>query len=284
MAVAEHRSLASAARALGVNHTTVLRRINAFETEHALRLFDRLPSGYAMTEAGEELLATARAMEGVVSELERKLVGKDLRLEGTLRITTCDTMMASLLPAVLGQFAECHPNISLEVTTGNFVSNLSERHADVAVRTGDDPTETLIGRRVADVRFAVYAAESLAERDGSADPTKTGKWLAPDMTLSGMDIYRWIQTAIPSESIVMRADSLVTLRQAALAGLGYVPLPCYLGDTTPGLVKLGYRGLSSFKTGLWALTHRGLRHTARVRAFTQFAAENLAARLEALIC
>lgn len=275
LAVAEHKSLAGAARALHVNHTTVLRRINAFEKEHALRLFDRLSSGYAMTEAGEELLATARAMKGVVSELERKLVGKDLRLEGMLRITTCDTLMASLLPPILGRFGECHPDISLEVTTGSFVSNLSERHADIAIRTGDDPTDTLIGRRVADVGFAVYAARGIWNHHDAGDITKFPRWLAPDQTLSGMDIHRWMQASIPASAMILKADSLVTLRQAALGGMGLVPLPCYLGDSTPGLERIESDKLPAFKTGLWVLTHRDLRHTARVRAFTSFAAEQL---------
>jgi DNA-binding transcriptional LysR family regulator len=151
LAVAEHKSLAGAARALHVNHTTVLRRINAFEKENAIRLFDRLPSGYRLTEAGEDLLSSAQAMKRVISELERKIVGKDLRLEGELRITTCDTLMASLLPQVLGRFSDRYPGISLEVTIASFVSNLSQRQADVAIRTGDSPTDTLVGRRVGDV-------------------------------------------------------------------------------------------------------------------------------------
>src|SRR3712207_7391952 len=100
LAVADASSLASAARGLGVNHTTVLRRVNAFEERLGLRLFDRLPTGYALTAGGEELLAAARRMAETVTELERKLSGQDLRLEGTLRVTTTDTLMASLLPPV----------------------------------------------------------------------------------------------------------------------------------------------------------------------------------------
>lgn len=283
LAVAEHKTLAGAARALHVNHTTVLRRINAFEQEHSLRLFDRLPSGYAMTEAGEELLSTARAMKGAVSELERKLVGKDLRLEGVLRVTTCDTLMASLLPEILGRFSECHPSISLEVTTGSFVSDLAERHADVAIRTGDSPTDTLIGRRVTDVKFAIYAARGFSEHHAIGDPTQCTRWLAPDVTLGGMGMSKWLRTTIPPTSIVFKADSLVTLRQAALGGLGLVPLPCYLGDSTPGLERVPFDGLDFLKTGLWVLTHQDLRHTARVRAFTAFATQELQAK-HSLLC
>jgi DNA-binding transcriptional LysR family regulator len=275
LAVAENRSLAGAARALHVNHTTVLRRINSFEKEHALRLFDRLPSGYAITETAEELLTTARAIKDVVSELELKLMGKDLRLEGVLRITTCDTLMASLLPIILSRFSKIHPKISLEVTTGNFVSDLSQRHADVAIRTGDSPTDTLIGQHIANVGFALYAAEGFSANNAIGDPTRFDRWLAPDVTLSGMCISKWLRTTIPDTSIILKADSLVTLRQAALGGLGIVLLPCYLGDSTSGLERIKYEGLSSLKTGLWVLTHSDLRHTARVSAFTSFAAHEL---------
>src|ERR1700730_3425997 len=82
LAVAEYGSVAAGARALGVNHTTVLRPINALEAAPAVRLFERLPTGYALTAGGEELLAAARQMGEVVTALERRLAGQDLRLEG----------------------------------------------------------------------------------------------------------------------------------------------------------------------------------------------------------
>jgi len=95
LAVAEHRSLAGAARALRLSHTTVLRRVNAFEQRNGLRLFERLSSGYAMTESGEELLKSAREMQAIVNKLERKLTGRDLRLEGVLRILLWNYMTTS---------------------------------------------------------------------------------------------------------------------------------------------------------------------------------------------
>ncbi|KPU61094.1 bacterial regulatory helix-turn-helix, lysR family protein [Pseudomonas fluorescens] len=275
LAVAEHKSFAAAGRALHLNHTTVLRRINAFEKLHAFRLFDRLSTGYTMTDAGEELLQTAQIMNIAVSELSRKLEGKDLRLEGILRITTCDTLMASILPEALGGFSELHPEISLEITTGNFISDLAQRHADVAIRTSDSPPDALIGRRIADVGFAVYAARGFSQRHGSVDPAHFNRWLAPDLALGQMDIAKWLRASVPATSIVFKADSLVTLRQAALGGLGIAALPCYLGDSTPGLERVPFVGLNALKTGLWVLTHQDLRHTARVQAFTRFLNEAL---------
>src|SRR5688572_30945956 len=90
LAVTEAGSLSGAARKLGVNHTTVLRRVGHFERRLGLRLFERLPTGYVLTAGGEELIAASRQIEATVTTLERKLAGQDLRLEGTVRVTTTD--------------------------------------------------------------------------------------------------------------------------------------------------------------------------------------------------
>src|SRR5688572_22664476 len=97
LAVADSGSLNRAASTLRVNRTTVLRRINAFERKHGVRLFERLPSGYTLTDAGNEILAAARGFESAIVSLERKLAGQDLRAEGLVRVTTTDTLLTSVL-------------------------------------------------------------------------------------------------------------------------------------------------------------------------------------------
>ncbi|HEV7310284.1 LysR family transcriptional regulator [Ensifer sp.] len=277
LAVAEANSLAAAARALGVNHTTVLRRVGAFESKLGVRLFDRLPSGYTLTTGGEELLAVARQMAETVTELERRLTGQDLRLEGSLRITTTDTLMASVLPSVLTAFQRRHPGVLLEVNTSNALANLSHRDADVAIRPAVDPPETLVGRRIATVAFAVYAARSyLEERD--LDPSDVTfaneRWIGPGDALSSSSVGRWMRTRQPGP-LVLRCDSLVSAREAAVTGTGLAALPCYLGDRTPGLVRIG-PPVAEMATALWLLTHEDLRRTARVSAFTEFTGPLLA--------
>src|SRR5687767_1636137 len=91
LAVATAGSLASAARLLGVNHTTVLRRVSAFEERVGVRVFDRLPTGYVLTADGAELIAEARQIEERITALGRQIAGRDLQLSGTLRITSTDT-------------------------------------------------------------------------------------------------------------------------------------------------------------------------------------------------
>jgi len=271
LAVADRGSLAGGARALGVNHTTVLRRINAFEEKLGLRLFDRLPTGYVLTAGGEELMAAARRIDDTVAGLERTLAGQDLKLSGTLRVTTTDTLMASLLPEVIAGFRAVHPRIVVEIAVSNAHFTLTRRDADVAVRPAAAVPETLVGRNVGVVAAAVYAAPLYLERnppDGTPDDGHA--WLAPDDSLSATAIGRWMRR-VPEERIAARADSLVALRDLALTGLGLTALPCYLGDASPGLQRVA-GPLPEAETALWVLTHEHLRHTARVRAFTDFAA------------
>lgn len=275
LAVAEHESFAAAARHLNVNHTTVLRRVNTFEHVHGLRIFNRLATGYTLTDAGAELLRTAEIMRGAVSDLSLRLEGRDLKLEGTLRITTCDTIMGSILPEILEKFSTLHAKIVVELSTGNFVTDLAQRQADVAIRTGDNPMESLIGRHLADVRFALYAGDEIARLIDGNNPLTFNKWISPDLTFSQMAVTKWVQSTIPASSIIFKANSLISLRQAAIAGMGIVPIPRYLGDNTPGLTRLRSDALDQFTTGLWILTHRDLRHTARVREFISFVSDEL---------
>lgn len=276
LAVAEAGSLAGAARRLGVNHTTVLRRIGAFEKRLGVRLFERLPTGYVPTAGGEELIAAARAVDETVTRLERKLAGKDLRLSGVVRVTTTDTLMDSILPDMLRAFRDSHPGIQVEVAISNLMFNLTKREADVAIRPASKPPETLVGRRVAKIAFAIYASPRYLA-DNPRQDLPGHRWVVPDDSLAGTAAGKWMRSQFAGSEIALRADSLLALRQAAQAGLGLAPLPCYLGDAAPDLVRVD-GPIAEMETSLWILTHADLRHTARIRAFTEFAANALAQR------
>lgn len=277
LAVGEANSLAAAAKTLGVHHTTVLRRVNAFEKRIGLRLFDRLPTGYALTAGGEELLAAARAMSDTIATLERRVAGQDLRLEGALRLTTTDTLMGSVLPEVLASFRAEHPGIALEVNTQNLVANLTKRDADVAIRPAPDPPENLVGQRASDIAFAVYAARRYADAAGEKD-LREHPWIAPDDSLAGTVVARWMRRRLGGCHVALRADSLMAMRNAALAGIGAAALPCFLGDAESKLVRLQPGVIEEMTSALWVLTHEDLRRTARVSAFMGFAAKALGRR------
>ena len=278
LAVAEAGSLAGAARALGVNHTTVLRRLGGFEQVLGLRLFERLPTGYALTVSGEELAASARTIDSTVTALERRLAGRDLRLEGSLRLTTTDTLMASVLPPVLASFRALQPGIELELAVANAMANLTRRDADIAIRPAASPPETLVGRRISGIAFAIYGPS--AGPGGDAD-LAAATWVVPDDSLAGTSVARWLRAARPDVRVAARADLFVAMREAARAGLGIAVLPCYLGDLSPDLRRLR-PPVADLATELWVLTHPDLRRTARVRAFTEHAAEALSGQRDLL--
>lgn len=276
LAVATEGSLAGAARSLGVNHTTVLRRIGAFEQKLGLRLFERLPTGYVLTAGGEELVAAARHIDDTVTALGRKLAGQDLRLSGVLRITTTDTLMGSILPEILAEFRDSHPGIGIEVAVSNLMFNLTRRDADVAIRPARDPPETLVGRRIAKIAFAIYGSPLyLAAHQAKA--LADHRWIAPDDSLAATSVAQWMRSTVPLSEIALRADSLLAARNAAQAGLGLVALPCYLGDSTPDLVCVA-GPVAEMETALWILTHEDLKNVARIRAFTEFAAQAFSQR------
>lgn len=269
LAVADAGTLAAAATALRVNRTTVLRRINAFERKQGVRLFDRLPGGYALTSAGDELLTAARALENTIVTLERKLAGQDLRLEGIIRLTTTDTLLASVLAAPLVAFREAHPGIALEISQSNAMLNLAKRDADVAIRPVVAAPETLVGRRIAAVAFAVYGSPSYLTTDATEKDLGEHRWAVPDDTLANTSVSRWMHGRIAGTARAFRMDSLMAMREMCAAGGGLTALPCYLGDRDERLVRVG-APIGEMTTALWVLTHPDLVRTARIKLFIDF--------------
>jgi molybdate transport repressor ModE-like protein len=273
LAVARAGSLSGAARALGVNHSTVFRRVGAFEEAIEARLFERLPSGYVLTEAGEEMLETALRVEAEISELDRKIAGQDLRLSGTVRITTVDMLALGLLPRHLAAFHAAYPGIELEVVATNAAVSLSRREADVALRVSNQPPETLVGRRVGRLVFAAYGAA--AATDGTADvPLAERDWIGFDSDHEAL--VRRFADFLPETRPIFRANSVAVAIAAAKAGIGLAPLPCGIADLEPDLVRVAPLP-DDFTRDLWLLTHEDLRRTARIRAFLDFLAAALTA-------
>ncbi|HET9934621.1 MAG TPA: LysR family transcriptional regulator [Polyangiaceae bacterium] len=265
LAVADAGSLAGAARLLRVDHTTVLRRIAGLERALNARLFERLPTGYALTPAGEELVAAARRVSETVTEVERRIAGEDLRLTGVLRLATSDTLMNTVLPEALAGFAAAHPSVTLELSTSTSMVNLTKREADVALRPARKIPENLVGRRIAQVAIALYAAPSYLQHSPPRKALSKHVWIGLDDSLSETSVAQWMARELKDVSIRTRTDTISAAARAAVAGLGVAALPCYLGDLTPRLRRLG-KPIAAMSTDLWLVTHEDLQKTARVRA------------------
>jgi DNA-binding transcriptional LysR family regulator len=281
-AIADTRSLGGAATELSVNHSTVFRRLAQIEGQLGSRLFERSRGGYALTPCGEEMVRLAERMGEDIVTFERQVTGHDLRPSGELRVTTNDTALVHLMTDVFADFRRAYPEISLDVVVANQALNLSKRDADVAIRATDRPPETLIGRRVAGLAWAVFAASEKAPEH--FDPDNDGRavdWIGFGDNLANLKAAKWLKEHAAPGRIVYRINTVLGLAEATAAGIGYGILPCFIGGSTPGLTRLT-APIDEAADALWLLTHADLRATARVRAFMDFAGNEIAKRRKQL--
>jgi DNA-binding transcriptional LysR family regulator len=267
LVVATKGSIAAAARELGVDRSTVLRRVNTFQQDLNCRIFDRGDNGYVLTAEAEKIIDAAREVESTLFDMQRQIAGHELKLEGELRVTTTDTFMLGLLGPQLASFQRSHPHIVVELLVTNNILDLNRRDADVAVRPTRLPDTHLVGRRLREVEFAVYAAPELAK---NVDPRRIfdARWIGFVDNLAQTPIGSWFNAAVGAKRVCMRCDSFVALRVAAESGIGVALLPRLLGDASPRLVELP-ADTAELTVQLWALAHPDLARSARVHAFIE---------------
>jgi DNA-binding transcriptional LysR family regulator len=271
--IADARSLAGAAERLGVNHSTVFRRLAAVESAVGARLFERSRAGYEPTAAGEDMIALATTMAESIIEFERRVAGRDVKPTGELSVTVPMAVGLEFMPAILTEFQASNPGVVVELILSNQTLDLSRRVADVAVRLTNDPPETLVGRRICTARSCVYRRRESTAEPG-AEALESIPFIGFADTLGPASSRRWIDANVGPERIVARANSANCMLELVLLGLGSALLPCFLGDRNPDLVRVGYL-LPELDAGLWMLTHADLRRVARVRAFMDFAGAEL---------
>ena len=275
LALTRTHTLARAAVALGVTHTTVGRRLRTIEARLGVRLFDRTPDGFLPTPAGQALAATAEHVEGEILAAEGRVLGQDAQLRGALRVSTMDMLFCGFLGA-FSSFIERYPSVELTVTTPLDRVSLTRREADVALRMTNDPPPELIGRKVGTIQFAVYAAASLVEAAGPGAGLGAYPWIGWDERLDPRWFNAWLAKHAPGARIVVRLDDNARARERAVcAGVGAHFMACFEGDALPGVVRVS-EILTPLARDLWLLTLRDLRHTSRVRAFMDHMAAALA--------
>jgi DNA-binding transcriptional LysR family regulator len=272
-------SVSAAARALGVNHSTVLRRLDSLEQALALRLFERLPSGYVATAAGEQLAAQLAGVQEQVESATRRLAGSDLEIAGTIRLTSTDTLFRSVLMPGLREFQGLHPRLQLQLVMNNSFMSLSKREADIAVRGSLHPPEHLVGRRAGSIQTAPYAARAYLENHAQPARWQDHRWIGPDESLAHLEQAKWLAANIDDARVAVRIDSLAGMLDCALQGMGAAMLLCPLADQHPGLVRLA-EPLPELDTPVWILTHPDLKKLARIKALTTFLYHYLGASLQ----
>jgi len=272
-AVCEAGSVSRAAATLGVNHTTVLRRIAALEAGLGVRLFDR-GATYVLTDAGRDLFANLAGAATRIEGSRAEVQGRDDEVKGEIRVTTTDTLMRSLLMPLFEAFCARHPAVGLRVVVNNHFLSLTRREADVAIRGSNRPPENLAGRRIGDIRTAPFASKAYLKSAGGRRHPLELEWIGPDASLAHLEQAKWLAAHVPAERVVMTVDSLVGMVHAVRSGIGAAMLLCPLAERHAELVQL-LEPPPALDTQLWILTHPGLRQVARIRVFTQFMFERL---------
>lgn len=266
-AVADRGGLTAAAAQLGINHSTAFRRLTALEARLGVQLFDRLRTGYVPTTCGRAMIEAAVRIEADVTRFERAAAGRGDTPSGELRVTAPAGFAADLLMPVLAAFGARYPNIRIALILSEEALNLSRRDADVAIRVSRDPSETLVGRRLAAVAWAVYG---LADRN-YGDLARED-WISPGPGVAGGSFTQFVAARVPADRVRLRINTVTGLDAAVAAGLGIGPLPCFSADTNPALRRLSGPH-PELGADLWVLTHPDLRHAVRVRVFMEHFAE-----------
>lgn len=279
LAIARAGSLTGGAKALGINHSTAFRRLNALEDKIGVRLFERLQGGtYAPTAAGEQAATAAERVEGEATALDRDIAGRDHRLTGRLRVTSSETLAYRLLTAELAKFHGTHPGIVVELVIDNRVLSLSRREADIALRVTRPKEADLWGRKLADIAWTLFGTPDVVAGRRRLRELVTGPFIGWGEEAAGIAAADWLAQAIDPSAVVYRSSSVVNQFSAARAGIGLALLPCYLGDGESGLQRALARPLAELTRELWIVTHADLRRTARVRAFFDLVGQGLAAQ------
>ena len=274
LAVSREGSVSGAGKALGVNHTTVARRVSALEAKLKTRLFDRTAEGYEMTQTAENMYDHAEAIEARAVAIDREVFGRDAELAGGLKLTISHDVASRLVVPHLAAFRQDYPGIELELLTTTGLVDLSAREADIALRLTGRPPEYLIGRKVLPLVHGVYGANHYfddAERQ-----------VGVILFRGEGDRPEWVASHYPEAEVVLRVDDVTTMVAAVQQGLGLARMPCYIGDSSSGVRRADLE-LSPSDWGVWVLNHVDLRCTARVRVCREFLVEAIWAQRDLVL-
>jgi len=286
LAVARHGSTIQAAKALGVNQSTVQRRIAALERQLGRRLFERRPEGYRLTRVGGQLLPIAERVETDVTDFTRHSASSVTELAGTIRVTCPETAGYRIMRSpILEAFHARYPGLRVEMIMVDRVLDLAKGEADIAFRTSDPKDDALVARKVAEVPWAVFASRAYIERRGapkSLDEIGSHDVVQFDGPIAGHPGANWLRRVAPQARIAARCTSTPALVLAVKSGAGISPLPVITVEEEPDVVRL-FDSIPELRLPFYLLIHRDMQRTPRVRAFCDFVVSDMKAFRELLV-
>ena len=275
LAVAREKTLTAAAATLGVDQTTVSRRLRSMQDRSSGALFEQLRGGVVFTALGEAMVQAAGEMEKTLFDLERLAIGQETELSGSLRITAPELLAYALFDN-LWTFAREHPRIDLQIQASNSIFSLARRETDLALRFIANPEEYLFGRRISQLGFAIYGAPCFEEV-----PLDEVPWVGWDPLEIEVSMAERFRQRVGGGDYVLWTNTYLLLVEALRRGVGATVLPCVVGDREPTLERLTKPEISD--EHLWVLTHQDMRGNARVRALMEHVSTSLTATRKALL-
>lgn len=275
IAIIETGSLQKAGQVLHVAHTTVLRRLNSLEERLMVRLFERLRSGYIPTSAGEKLYQNLRPMQDTIMQAQRQIAGEDIKLSGTIKISTTDTIGYYWLPPYLRDFHLIYPNIHIEMDINNQYTDMSKREADIVIPALNKQPDTMVGRELCPINFKLFAHKEYMERKHISGPIREDELaqheiILPTEPLASNRFFNYLRSHSTEEKIIASSNKITGLLAFCRQSMGIAPLPSYIHSYEPDLREIMPIPPSIQHNMMWILTHPDLRNTARIKAFMEF--------------
>lgn len=270
LAIARHGSTIAAGKALRISQSTVQRRLAALEKSLGRKLVTRTASGYRLTDFGGELRPYAERVEAAIADVERRAGNAGQKETGVIRVTCPEPIVQRMTP-LIAKFHAQHPHIRVEFVMSDRYLDLAKGEADVAFRSGDTDDE-LVGRKIADSVWAVYANRSYIERRGK--PESVGDLakhplVCLDEKMSKHRVVLWLKDVAPNAAIAARNNSVLGLMYAVKSGVGIGPLPTAIADNEADLVRV-LGPIPELARSWRLLAHPDLRRTPRIAAFFDF--------------
>lgn len=259
LAVAEHGSLSAAAQALGVDHTTVSRRVASLESGTGLKLIDRLPRSTRLTEQGLALVRAAAPMAVIANDVQRHVRGQGPGICGTVVISALPLLASLVIAPSLARLRCSHPQLQVVLSATAALASLERGEADLSLGLVRPEAQGRVVRKVGQLPLALYGHAGHA---GTAP--EDWVFIGFERSLEHIAQQRWLQDVAGARPFVLRSNDVQTQYQAVKSGLGLGLLPCLLGDADEQLVRLQVDAAPLTRT-LWLSVHADIRKTPAVR-------------------
>lgn len=264
LALAQAGSTRQAAELVGVNASTISRKLAALEEALSARLVERLPDGLRLTQAGSDVVAVALEMNESVRSMTRRVAGADRKLVGTVRISVPEIVAATVGDTLDDVLSE-HPGLQVEFRVDDSVIDLSRHEVDIAVRVSDTPHPELVGRKLGRANVGIYATELYWRRYPYDINDERHRWVEWPSYVHRKSAYEWVNREAPVRRVAVFAASSQAVLAATSGGVGVAVLPHVYARRISTLVSR-YALPDACGTDVWALTHREISRNARVRA------------------